>query len=261
MKSLFKTILPMLLALVLVSACDDTVIEDDNPPEVEITFPEDGSTTTGLVLVQVTATDDEGIEYVALFIDSDSVAVSMEEPYIFAGDISGYPDGEIVLTAKAVDTSGNITFSAPVSLVYGYDFAPGGNGLIRCSITSYVGDGTLDDTSWGDPYFIFELTAGGQTLDATSQVFLDSRYLTDPFSHDFDIGDGIREISVLVEVWDDDVFDDDAVDYNPSASSYWLYFNRDTYELDWEGSYDGWDDGVPNEPDCQLTVSMEAVVE
>ena len=258
----FVNVFMLSLMILAFTACENgSSNEDDLPPEVEIVSPADGSTSTGALLVQVTATDDEGIEYVALFIDGDSVAVSTETPHLFNGDISDYPDGNIILTAKAVDVSGNSTFSAPVTIVFGFDFAPDGNGLIRCAILDYTGDGTLDDTSWGDPFFVFRLTHGSQTSTVTSGVFQDSRYLTNPFSYDFDISDGFREVTLAVEVWDQDVFSDDMVDYNPSAQSFWLQFPRDTRELDWEDAFNGWDDGVPYELDCQITVSMEAVVE
>jgi len=261
MKSLVTVLLPILMVVMFTACESDSSNEDDLPPEVEIISPADGSTNSGALLVQVTATDDGGIAYVALYIDGDSVDVSTSAPHTFAGDISDHPDGDIVLTAKAVDTSGNSTFSAPVTIVFNFDFAPEGNGVIRCSILSYTGDGTLDDTSWGDPYFIFQLTHGSQTSTVTSGVFQDSRYLTDPFSYDFDIEDGFREVVLSVEVWDQDVFDDDAVDYCPTAEGYWYSFTRETRSLEWEETYAGWDDNVPNELDCEITVRMEAVVE
>jgi hypothetical protein len=88
---------------------------DATPPTVNITSPADGATVSGIVTVQVSASDNVKVTAVSLKVDGTLVATDTEVPYTFTGDSSNYDNGTHTLTAIAEDTAGN-TASSSVSV-------------------------------------------------------------------------------------------------------------------------------------------------
>jgi hypothetical protein len=137
------------------------------------------------------------------------------------------------------------------------DFYDSGNGKIRISIDSYQGDGTADTYSYGDPFFFICMDAnmdGTYELINTSQVFLDTESLTNPFNVTFDIPDGTLQFKFYIAVFDSDSGGDQSIDYNPSGwGPYYLVNTKapGTQSWDYNGSYD-----YGPEIDCRLAYSM-----
>lgn len=107
-------------AAAAVSAAQARVANDTQPPSVAITSPTGGK-VSGLVPVDVSASDNGGVARVELYAGDRLVGTETTAPYRFAWDTSALPDGEISLQAKAVDGSGNAASSTRVSVTVAND--------------------------------------------------------------------------------------------------------------------------------------------
>lgn len=94
----------------------DTVGSDDQAPTALITSPVNGANLSGIVTVNVTATDNVAVTRVDLYWGGVLVGSISEAPYSFSLDSLGYADGAYHLVAQAVDANGNIGSSNPVSV-------------------------------------------------------------------------------------------------------------------------------------------------
>ncbi|HEX5748959.1 MAG TPA: Ig-like domain-containing protein [Archangium sp.] len=98
-----------------------TANNDLTPPTVAITTPTDGSTVTGTITLNATATDDKGMYKVELYANSTLLCTDISAPYSCSYNTRNLSNATRALTAKAYDTSGNLTTSAPVSVVFDND--------------------------------------------------------------------------------------------------------------------------------------------
>jgi len=80
---------------------------DTQNPAVSITSPSKNSTVTGLVNVDVSASDNTGVTKVVLFAGSTKVGEDTVEPYHFTWDSTQKADGSVTLTAYAYDAANN----------------------------------------------------------------------------------------------------------------------------------------------------------
>jgi hypothetical protein len=93
------------------------VVLPDAPPEVTITAPAAGTSALEdtVVGVDVSATDDVGVSRVDLLVDGAVEGTDLESPYAFSVRLPLDHTG-VELTARAVDTIGQVTDSDPVAL-------------------------------------------------------------------------------------------------------------------------------------------------
>ncbi len=84
-----------------------SVASDSTAPSVKISNPLDGNTISGVIQVDVTATDNIGVSKVELYVDSNFVAEDTSSPYSFSLDTKLYDDGSHAIKAVAYDASGN----------------------------------------------------------------------------------------------------------------------------------------------------------
>ncbi|MEM1550757.1 MAG: S8 family serine peptidase [Candidatus Bathyarchaeia archaeon] len=89
---------------------------DTTPPNIEITYPRNGDTISGAIIVSVSASDDRGVVRVELYRNSMLFAVDSEEPYEFYWDTTADPDGSYTLVARAYDAAGNVGESSLVTV-------------------------------------------------------------------------------------------------------------------------------------------------
>ena len=90
---------------------------DTTAPTVTITSPATNATLSGIVNVNVTASDNIGVKSVQLKIDNaNSGAAVTVAPYIIAVNTSSLSNGNHILTAVASDAAGNSTTSAQVAV-------------------------------------------------------------------------------------------------------------------------------------------------
>lgn len=89
---------------------------DTTPPSVRITYPRNGDTLSGSVVVAVDASDDSGVSKVELYRNGVLFGVDSDAPYEFYWDTASDQDGAYTLVAKAYDEAGNVGESSAVSV-------------------------------------------------------------------------------------------------------------------------------------------------
>lgn len=85
---------------------------DQTPPAVAITAPDDGTRVRGTVTFTASASDASGVDHVDFLVGGVAVCSASSAPYSCSYDTTTKPDSVIAVTAKAVDTAGNIGLSA-----------------------------------------------------------------------------------------------------------------------------------------------------
>jgi hypothetical protein len=90
---------------------------DTTPPTVSITAPANTAQVSGIVNVTADASDNVAVAGVQFLVDGTATgAEDTVAPYALAWDTRTAPNGAHTLTARASDTSGNTSPSAPVSV-------------------------------------------------------------------------------------------------------------------------------------------------
>jgi hypothetical protein len=89
---------------------------DTQPPTVAVTSPGSGSTVTGVVPVNVTASDNVGVTRVDLLINGAVFATDTTSPYAFSWDSSSLSGATVSVSARAYDAAGNNATATPVSV-------------------------------------------------------------------------------------------------------------------------------------------------
>jgi hypothetical protein len=89
---------------------------DYEAPRVDIFSPSSGSTASGLVTIEVNASDNMGVTEVGLYADNQLVGTDTSAPYQFSWDSAGVPDGSVTLTSYAYDAAGNQGSSGGVTV-------------------------------------------------------------------------------------------------------------------------------------------------
>lgn len=103
-------------AAVLAAANAPKPIPDTEKPVVYITEPLGGETVSGLVLVDLVATDNVGVTRTELFINDNSVAIDTSTPFAFTWDSKGTANGLANITVRAFDEAGNNALSEVVEV-------------------------------------------------------------------------------------------------------------------------------------------------
>ncbi|MDH3841796.1 MAG: Ig-like domain-containing protein, partial [Chromatiales bacterium] len=89
---------------------------DTTPPVVAVANPGANSEVSGLVPVDINASDNFGVEKVDLLVDGLTVATDTTAPFQFSWDSVDHADGEAKISARAVDVHGNRSESARVTV-------------------------------------------------------------------------------------------------------------------------------------------------
>ena len=90
---------------------------DEEPPNVMIIDPVAGQEVSGMVNIEVIATDDTGIDYIEYFIDGLSQAIDSISPYIYDWDSETVEDDlEHVIAVVGFDIQGNSTLATPIAV-------------------------------------------------------------------------------------------------------------------------------------------------
>ena len=139
-----------------------TVTADTSAPSVSLTAPAGGSTVTGTIDVNASATDNVGVAGVQFRLDgADLGAEDTSAPFTRSWSSATVPNGQHTLTAIARDAAGNSTTSQPVTVTvnnppvdtsglvgaWGFEEAAGSSAGDSSSANN---DGTLAGASWTD---------------------------------------------------------------------------------------------------------------
>jgi subtilisin family serine protease len=133
-----------------VASARGTTSSDSQAPTVAIDSPTGGS-VSGLVPIDVTATDNVAVARVDLFANGSLVANDTIAPYAFTLDSTRYSDGNLNLQARAYDGAGNSASSSTVAVT------------VSNSASSTTGDTTRPTVSITNP-------ANGSTVSGTVTV-------------------------------------------------------------------------------------------
>jgi hypothetical protein len=93
-----------------------TMANDVTPPTVSITSPTSGSTQAGTTTISVSASDNVGVSRVQYFDGATLLGTSTSSPHYYSWNLASVATGSHTLTAKAFDSMGNSTTSAPVTV-------------------------------------------------------------------------------------------------------------------------------------------------
>lgn len=99
-------------AAAAVQAATATVSRDTSAPSVSFASPTNGSTVSGIVAVDVTASDNLGVARVELLVNGAKFATDTTAPFGFSWDSTTVADGGVTLTAQAYDAAGNFASRA-----------------------------------------------------------------------------------------------------------------------------------------------------
>jgi archaellum component FlaF (FlaF/FlaG flagellin family) len=89
---------------------------DTIPPTVAVTSPTAGALLSGTVNLTANASDNVAVDHVDFLVDGKVVATATSAPYSVSWNSTSVPDGLHTVTARAVDSAGNSTTSAGVSV-------------------------------------------------------------------------------------------------------------------------------------------------
>lgn len=93
-----------------------TAATDTEKPVVTIVNPLSGATVSGLVAIDIEATDNVGITRAELWVNNTSVAIDTLAPFAFTWDSTGAPNNTTNLVVRAYDEAGNSATSDAISV-------------------------------------------------------------------------------------------------------------------------------------------------
>jgi poly(hydroxyalkanoate) depolymerase family esterase len=89
---------------------------DSTPPTASITAPANGATVSGTVSIAASATDNVAVDRVEFLVDGNLVASDTSSPYAYSWNTGTAANGSHALQVRAVDTAGNTTTSATITV-------------------------------------------------------------------------------------------------------------------------------------------------
>ncbi|PTL81261.1 Ig-like domain-containing protein [Vitiosangium sp. GDMCC 1.1324] len=103
------------------AAVSVTTNNDLTPPSVSLTSPSEGSIISGTFTFSATASDDRAVSRVEFLFGSSVICSSISAPYSCSFNSRNTTNGPRTLSARAIDSSGNTSLSAPVNVVFDND--------------------------------------------------------------------------------------------------------------------------------------------
>jgi pimeloyl-ACP methyl ester carboxylesterase len=108
----------ILITLLAVSTACDVNKPDETPPTVEITFPVEGMTIAGPVLIAANVSDNEGIGSVTFLVDGVVMDEDSEYPYEYTWQAFYWSDNaNHTIQVEAIDESGNVGTSDIINVL------------------------------------------------------------------------------------------------------------------------------------------------
>jgi len=148
--------------------------KDTTPPTVSITNPKDNAVVSGVVTIQVDASDSGGIAKVEFYVGDSKLGEDSSKPYEYSWDTKKLKDGTYVVTIKATDGAGNKN-SASIKVVvnntkvetwqktFGEKYDDGANSIQQTTDGGYIVAGwTYSFDSGGHDAYILKLNSKGE---------------------------------------------------------------------------------------------------
>ncbi len=88
----------------------------DQPPSISLTAPAANTQLTGTAALAASASDDNGVTKVEFYSGTTKIGEDTAAPYSYSWDTTTVARGAASLTAKAYDTAGQSTSSAPITV-------------------------------------------------------------------------------------------------------------------------------------------------
>jgi subtilisin family serine protease len=91
-------------------------VRDTTPPTVSVTAPVAGATVSGMITVNINASDNVGVTKVEWYIDGSLAGSTTNTPASFSWKTTGASNGSHIVQAKAYDAAGNVGVSSLVTV-------------------------------------------------------------------------------------------------------------------------------------------------
>ena len=96
---------------------DNEPPEDETPPIILITEPAAGQDVSGIVSIEIVATDENGIDHLDFFIDGDSVYTDDSDPYSYSWNtVTVSDDEDHIISVIGYDLAGNGAPATPITV-------------------------------------------------------------------------------------------------------------------------------------------------
>ena len=102
-----------------ISVFVNNIIDPDIiPPIASIFYPVSGQTISGIIDIEISTSDNDGISHVIFFIDGNESYIDEEPPYIYSWDSElESEDLEHTIAAASCDYFGNCTITSPITVI------------------------------------------------------------------------------------------------------------------------------------------------
>jgi poly(hydroxyalkanoate) depolymerase family esterase len=142
------------LFLGLTGSGGDAGVPDTTPPTVNVTAPTNGSTVSGTIAVDVTASDNVGVTKVELWVDSVLKGTDTTAPYSFALDTTTLTNAAHAISARAYDAANNVGIDNDTTVTVSNASAPPPTALIE----TFSGASGPDNASFSVGTFALDAT-------------------------------------------------------------------------------------------------------
>jgi hypothetical protein len=112
-------------------------VAEQTPPTVSITSPANSSSVSGIVTINVNATDNVGVTKIEYYVNGQLISTDLATPYVYSWDTTSLVPGAYTIITKAYDAAGNISQSSSSVTVVNDLIAP------TVAITSPANNATL----------------------------------------------------------------------------------------------------------------------
>jgi len=144
MRKVFVSLLILFLFLITIRLFEKYTM----PPKVSIVNLKNGQTISGVITIQVDASDNVGVAKVEFYIDNRKVGEDNESPYEFQWNTLDYPNKTHSLTVIAFDEAGNKS-SVRINII------------VNNTAPNNVWQKTFGGSSWDEAYSIQQTSDGG----------------------------------------------------------------------------------------------------
>ena len=181
MKTKLFVVLLVLWMFILFGCEEETTEPDTTSPMVQITSPMNNSTISGIVDIEINASDNKGVAKVEIYIDGVLSGETTSTPWGFIWDTEQEDNDDYTLQAKAYDTSNNVGISNLINVTVENAFVLTFNNPLFTDImitvsgygtqTAEPGSSAVFDFSSNPGTIIYHAETSGQTTSG-SQVGL-----------------------------------------------------------------------------------------